>query len=143
MKKYTISQISKELNIPTDTLRYYDKEELIIPKRAENGYRYYSENDICKLKYLLVMKYSDFTLSEIKSVIESMNSSSENPCNLNSLINTKNTELLEKINHLKRMSDILTLSMEIIKENRPDGQDKMNVLVDEVFKEIKNSKERK
>lgn len=143
MKKYTISQISKELNISTDTLRYYDKEELIIPKRAENGYRYYSENDICKLKYLLVMKYSDFTLSEIKSVIESMNSSSENPCNLNSLINTKNTELLEKINHLKRMSDILTLSMEIIKENRPDGQDKMNVLVDEVFKEIKNSKERK
>lgn len=143
MKKYTISQISKKLGISKDTLRYYDKENIVVPERAENGYRYYSENDICKLKYILVMKYSDFTLTEIKSVISSMNLECNDHCNLSNILDMKNKELLEKINHLKRMSEILTLSMEIIKENNPHGQEKMNILIDEVFYEIKNSKERK
>ncbi|RTK56306.1 MerR family DNA-binding transcriptional regulator, partial [Enterococcus faecalis] len=40
---YTISQVAKALNIPTSTIRYYDKEGLLPTlARKESGYRLFS-----------------------------------------------------------------------------------------------------
>lgn len=65
---YTIKQTSLKTNIPRDTLRYYDKIKLVCPQRQENGYRYYSEEDLLKLRYLSVMKYAHFSLDDIKQI---------------------------------------------------------------------------
>lgn len=40
MKKYSIQQVSELLHMPKDTLRYYDKLELVSPSRGENRYRF-------------------------------------------------------------------------------------------------------
>ena len=44
---YTVSQVAKETGVTIKTLHYYQKINLLLPtKIGENGYRYYSENDI-------------------------------------------------------------------------------------------------
>ncbi|MBA1435046.1 MerR family DNA-binding transcriptional regulator, partial [Bombilactobacillus bombi] len=43
---YKIGEFSKRVNLTVDTLRYYEKEYLITPKRDKNNIRIYDNNDI-------------------------------------------------------------------------------------------------
>ncbi|MBI6871860.1 MerR family transcriptional regulator [Clostridium aciditolerans] len=68
--KYLIGEVSNFFNISKDALRYYDKFGLITPKKDElNGYRYYTEEDIVKLPYLISLKELDMPLEEIKLML--------------------------------------------------------------------------
>lgn len=45
--QFTIKEFSKTTGIPSSTLRYYEKENLIPSiKRGANGHRVYDENDL-------------------------------------------------------------------------------------------------
>lgn len=64
-----IGEVSKEYNISVETLRFYGKAGLLVPERI-NNIRFYSENDIKKLKEILEMKKLMFTLDEIKGILQ-------------------------------------------------------------------------
>lgn len=68
MEEYSIQQISDLLGISKDTLRYYDKISLVCPKRGENNYRYYTQEDMLDLQYVEVLKTIDFPLAEIRQI---------------------------------------------------------------------------
>lgn len=68
----TISEVSKTLGISKDTLRYYDKLELVCPKRNDNRYRTYSDSELLDLQYIEVMKYVGFSLKDIKQILMNM-----------------------------------------------------------------------
>ena len=84
MDKYTIKQASELLGIPKATLRYYEQLGIISPKRTENSYRYYTKQDIHDLKNVEVMKCSNFSLIEIRQVMDLMQG--QNMDNLPALI---------------------------------------------------------
>jgi DNA-binding transcriptional MerR regulator len=67
---YSIRQTSDMLCIPKDSLRYYDKLGLVSPKRGENNYRYYDDQDLLDLRYIEVMKFCSFSLSEISELLQ-------------------------------------------------------------------------
>ena len=46
---YTISEVSRLFGIGIDSLRYYERLNIISPARAKNGYRIYSLSDMYKL----------------------------------------------------------------------------------------------
>lgn len=51
MNTYSISEVAKELNLTTYTLRYYDKEGLLpFVERTTNGTRLFKESDIWRIK---------------------------------------------------------------------------------------------
>lgn len=50
---YLISVVAKLLNIHPQTLRQYEREELIVPSRTEGRMRLYSQRDIDKIKMIL------------------------------------------------------------------------------------------
>lgn len=50
----SIGKVSKLLNISRDTLRYFEQENIVVPKKnAENNYRYYDDWDINFLQGLI------------------------------------------------------------------------------------------
>ncbi|KEK24613.1 MerR family transcriptional regulator [Bacillus gaemokensis] len=68
---YSIGEISKETNVTTRTLRYYDEVGLLKPSYiADSGYRYYSQDDVMKLQQITTFKKLGFKLSEIKEVLK-------------------------------------------------------------------------
>ncbi len=67
---YTVKQAAETLKIPPASLRYYDRLGIVSPMRAENGYRYYSEEDLRALRYVSIMKYAHFSLPEIKIIMD-------------------------------------------------------------------------
>ncbi|SIR53204.1 DNA-binding transcriptional regulator, MerR family [Bacillus cereus] len=71
MDKYSIGEISKETNVTTRTLRYYEEIGLLRPSYvADSGYRYYSKDDVITLQQITTFKKLGFKLSEIKEVLK-------------------------------------------------------------------------
>ncbi|KXY33507.1 transcriptional regulator [Bacillus cereus] len=78
MDKYSIGEISKETNVTTRTLRYYEEIGLLKPSYvAESGYRYYSKDDVITLQQIITFKKLGFKLSEIKKVLKEEKGNSE------------------------------------------------------------------
>ena len=99
---YKIGEVSKKCNMPIKTLRYYDEIGLLKPKHIEEQtkYRYYTKEQIVSLYIIRKLKSLDFSLKEIKTILEDNNAKS-----IESSINIKLHELSEKINSLQNAYD--------------------------------------
>ena len=109
---WTIKQISKISGVPSDTLRYYDREGIISPKRQENGYRYYDDADLLILKYIVVMKYARFSLAEIRIMAELFRREPGDCCEecnstFNDILNSKIAELGQMISNYKKIVGLM------------------------------------
>ncbi|MCS7170774.1 MAG: helix-turn-helix transcriptional regulator [Aquificaceae bacterium] len=54
-KLYTIGVVASMFNIHPQTLRLYEKEGLIRPTRSKGRTRYYTEEDIQRLEFILML----------------------------------------------------------------------------------------
>ena len=72
MKNYfSISQTAKIVGMTTETLRHYDRIDLVKPCKVDEwtGYRYYSQQEIVRLNTIKALQCMDLTLSEIKDIL--------------------------------------------------------------------------
>lgn len=69
---FTIGDISKIVNVSTNTLRYYDEIGLLKPclVKPSNQYRHYSDSQIKELTFILELKQYGFSLEEIKILLQ-------------------------------------------------------------------------
>ncbi|MEM2425504.1 MAG: MerR family DNA-binding transcriptional regulator [Archaeoglobaceae archaeon] len=67
---YTISELAKEFEISTRTIRYYEELGLLSPQRTSGNQRIFTKKDRARLKLILRGKKLGFSLSEIKEMIE-------------------------------------------------------------------------
>jgi len=68
---YSISEVSKIMNLPTSTIRYYDQEGLLpFIKRKTSGYRLFNDSDIDMLKLIECLKNTGMSIKEIKYWID-------------------------------------------------------------------------
>ncbi|WP_127593996.1 MerR family transcriptional regulator [Paenibacillus lautus] len=68
--EYIISEFSAITGISIYTLRYYEKEKLIIPNRKENGRRCYSDGDITWIQFIKRLKDTGMPIKEIQKYAE-------------------------------------------------------------------------
>lgn len=64
---YSIGTFTKITGLSADTLRYYEKEGLILPERDVNNRRVYSEKDIDWIEFILRLKETAMPISQIKT----------------------------------------------------------------------------
>ncbi len=70
-KKYTVQQVASIAHITPRTLRYYDSFGLLVPSTiGENGYRYYTFEDLLHLQHILFFKELRFPLRKIKEIMQ-------------------------------------------------------------------------
>ena len=67
---YLIKYVSEISGVSVRTLHHYDEIGLLSPQKKENGYRYYSEEDISFLQMILFYKYLGFSLKKIKELLK-------------------------------------------------------------------------
>ena len=67
---YKINEISKLYGIGVDSLRYYERIGVLVPKRDTNGYRMYGLHDIYKLNIIRDLRQLDFSMQHIKEYLE-------------------------------------------------------------------------
>lgn len=65
---YSVGQVSRLLDIPAETLRYYDRIGLISPqRRGENGYRYYYIEQFELLLTIKLLRAMGLSIEKYKS----------------------------------------------------------------------------
>jgi MerR family transcriptional regulator/heat shock protein HspR len=52
-KTYLISAVASKYNIHPQTLRLYEREGLLVPSRSKGNTRYYTDEDLKKLEFIL------------------------------------------------------------------------------------------
>ena len=67
---YLIKEVSKISGVSVRTLHHYDEIGLLSPQKRENGYRYYSEDDLSLLQMILFYKHLGFSLKKIKGLLQ-------------------------------------------------------------------------
>ncbi len=71
MSGYAIGEVSRRLDLPVDTLRYYEKIGLLQPvARTPGGMRRYSKTDLDRLRFIRRAQGMDFSLMEIAQLLE-------------------------------------------------------------------------
>lgn len=58
------------VKLSADSLRHYEKLNLISPKRTNNQYRVYTEVEYRKVQYIKVLQYLGFSLSEVSDILK-------------------------------------------------------------------------
>lgn len=82
---YSISDLSRELDITTRAIRFYEEQGLLSPERRGLE-RIYSARDKVSLKLILRGKRIGFSLAECRELIELYDPSSGNLKQLNSML---------------------------------------------------------
>lgn len=128
MKKYySIGEISKIYNISVDTLRHYEKIDLLKPAlKKESGYRYYSSEQIWKLNNIRNLRGLGLGLDDIKGFLETRSISSTEKI-LNSQLKIVEKEL-DKFNKLKEELLIKKSNLEYFKNNIIFGVPQLKVI---------------
>ena len=57
------------LNVTKKKLIYYENEGLVKPARDSNNYRNYNQEDVSRIKFILLLREMDVTIEEIKQII--------------------------------------------------------------------------
>lgn len=106
---HTISDLAREFDVTTRTIRFYEESGLLSPER-DGQTRLYSDADRVKLKLILRGKRLGFSLSESRELIEMYDPDSDNRHQINALLDKiqKRREHLEaQLRDIQIMQDEL------------------------------------
>jgi Zn(II)-responsive transcriptional regulator len=70
MATYSIGQLAKQTGVPIDTVRYYERNDLLEPAaRLASGYRRYGDRELKRLRFIRRAKALGFTLGDIRALL--------------------------------------------------------------------------
>jgi len=113
MNLTTITEISREMNISTRTLRYYEQLGLIESAQKENyAYRTYDEANVTRLQQILVLRKLRIPLKQIGVILQS-----ENAAEIIDTFRRNLEELDDEITALSTIRDIIDTFITRLKES--------------------------
>lgn len=98
---YKIGMFAQMNHVTVRALHFYEEHKLLLPAwiDAENGYRYYTMDQMAVLHQIMALKQAGFTIEDIKRLQETSDTSA--------YLRRKKTELLNKIAELTRQISVL------------------------------------
>lgn len=115
-----IKQFAEKYQIQADTIRFYEKENLLKPTRQENGYREYNEESEKQLQLIIVLKQLGFSIKEIQQLLVLSAESITPECNKASVgvFDQKISKLEDKIKFYQQAVTVLQTIKELVKEEK-------------------------
>lgn len=113
----SIGEFSNICKVSTKTLRYYAEIGLILPDKinTENGYRYYSIQQLETMLFINRLKSYNFSLEEIKTILESEKLTDQNLC---SELIRKKKQMEKQILEFERTLDQLNNDISIVEQGK-------------------------
>ena len=105
-KTYSISELARELDVTTRTIRFYEEQGMLSPTRRGQE-RIYTPKDRVALKLILRGKRIGFSLAECKSLIELYDPQGDNRNQLNIMLGKIAERRLQLELHLLDVEQLL------------------------------------
>lgn len=115
-----IKDFANKYQIQTDTIRFYEKENLLKPRRRENGYREYDEECEKQLQLIIVLKQLGFTIKEIQQLLLLRDESISTECNNSTvlLFEQKIVKIEERITFYQQAVKLLQTVKALVNEEK-------------------------
>lgn len=114
MERYTIGQVAEAANVNPETVKYYEKRELLPkPARSGSGYRLYTESAVEDIQLIKRAQDIGFTLNETKQLLALIKQESYFPSEeMQAHAVAKIAEIDEKITRLANFKALLEQAVE-------------------------------
>lgn len=108
----TIKEFSYLTGIKRENLRYYDQIKLLSPEfRGENGYRYYTRNQLTTAYLIISLREIGIGIEDIKKYINI-----RTPQEMFALFSLQKNHILSEIKKLKRILEVMDLYVSMAEE---------------------------
>ena len=116
-----ISEIAKKLKITSRAIRHYEEIGIVTSKRLNNNYRYFDEENIDKLKFLVRARNLGFSLEECKELIKLFKNENRKSESVRDIAKKKLENINKQINELNDLKKSLEWLLKKCPGNdRPD-----------------------
>lgn len=123
--KFSIGQFSSITLLSIKTLRLYHEKGILIPAEVDDftKYRYYSETNFETARVIKILRDFDFTLAEIKVILEECDEGSD----LLEQLQSKFEQIQSKINRYELTLNSLETTIRIEKENKMEAKQSFEI----------------
>ena len=119
-----ITEIAKKLKITNRAIRHYEEVGIVTSKRLNNNYRYFDEENIDKLKFLVRARNLGFSLEECKELIKLFKNENRKSESVRDIAKKKLENINKQINELNDLKKSLEWLLKKCPGNdRPDCPD--------------------
>lgn len=102
MKTFSIGQLADRAGVAIDTVRYYERNDLLAPAgRLASGYRRYGDAELKRLRFIRRAKALGFTLEDIRTLLAL--SDERSVAKLKRAAESKLADIESRIDELKRI----------------------------------------
>jgi Cd(II)/Pb(II)-responsive transcriptional regulator len=101
---FTIGELATAVEIPAETIRYYEREGLIPkPHRTNGNYRLYTAEHRDRLTFIRHCRSLDMSLDEVRALLSYRDAPTESCDGVNALIDSHIRHVVERMGELKRL----------------------------------------
>lgn len=117
----TIQEVSNELNISKDTLRYYERIGLVGPiTKNKSGIRNYKEDEVSRLNFIKCMRNAQVSIEVLKKYLSLYDKGEETKEERRKLLEEQKVLIEEKIKDLGYARQKLITKLELLKDDKLD-----------------------
>lgn len=118
---FTVTELARQANVTPDTVRHYVHIGLLSPeKNPVNGYKYFNDADVTRIRFIRQAKNLGFTLTDI-GIILNHSMAGDSPCpQVREIIQRRIEENRSKLQALKILQKRMESALDKW-EHMPDG----------------------
>ena len=117
-KNLTIGELAKAAEVPTSTIRYYERAGLLKPRaRTHSNYRLYSDEQLQRLLFIRAAQAIGFRLDDVAKLLRPA------PCGkVQGIIEERLADLGQRMKELRRVQRVLRASLKTCLEHEASGR---------------------
>lgn len=105
----TIGQLAAASGVPTSTIRFWERRDLLVPAARSGGQRRYTEDALAQVGLLRLCQDAGFTLTEIRQMLAQR---AADPTRWRELVEAKMVDIANSLRKLNKAYDLLTHALE-------------------------------
>ncbi len=108
----TIGQLARAANVPTSTIRFYERTGLLRPSaRSDGNYRQYDAAALERLRFIRAAQATGMSIEDIRELL-SLTHSDEPPCaDVQTLMSNRLAEVRERLAKLRHVERVLAKAL--------------------------------
>jgi DNA-binding transcriptional MerR regulator len=110
----TIGQLAAASGVPTSTIRFWERRELLRPQGRSGGQRRYEEEALTQVGMLRLCQDAGFTLAEIRQMLAQR---ATDPTRWRELVEAKRLDVASSMRKLEKAHDLLSHALECTHED--------------------------
>ena len=120
-KHLTIGELAEAAEVPTSTIRYYERARLLRPSaRSPSNYRLYSPDDLARLRFIRAAQATGFKLDDVTQLLRPA------PCGpVQQLIEARLAEVRSRMKQLRHVQKVLRSALAECQSHQSSGRCKV------------------